>query len=80
MTTVAEIADGVKRLPKNDLARFRKWFLEYDAAASALGLWHLHRGREPPGRSTPLPSHPPRSLAPPRPARLTGQGKVPSVE
>ena len=59
MTTVAEIADGVKRLPKNDLARFRKWFLEYDAAASALGLWHLHRGREPPGRSTPLPSHPP---------------------
>jgi hypothetical protein len=45
MTTVAEIADAVKRLPKNDLARFRKWFLQYDAAASARGLWHLH-GRD----------------------------------
>jgi hypothetical protein len=22
----------VKRLPKKDLARFRKWFVEYDAA------------------------------------------------
>jgi hypothetical protein len=33
MTTVAEITDAVKRLPKKDLARFRKWFVEYHAAA-----------------------------------------------
>ena len=33
MTTVAEITGAVKRLPKKDLARFRKWFAEYDAAA-----------------------------------------------
>jgi len=33
MTTVAEIAGAVKRLPKKDLARFRRWFAEYDAAA-----------------------------------------------
>ncbi len=32
MTTVAEIAGAVTRLPKKDLARFRKWFAEYDAA------------------------------------------------
>ncbi len=32
MTTVAEITGAVKRLPKRDLARFRKWFAEYDAA------------------------------------------------
>ena len=32
MTTVAEITGAVKRLPKKDLARFRKWFVEYDAA------------------------------------------------
>ena len=32
MTTVAEISGAVKRLPKKDLARFRKWFGEYDAA------------------------------------------------
>ncbi len=32
MTTVAEITGAVKRLPKKDLARFRKWFAEYDAA------------------------------------------------
>jgi len=32
MTTVAEITGAVKRLPKRDLARFRKWFVEYDAA------------------------------------------------
>ena len=31
MTTVAEISGAVKRLPKKDLARFRKWFAEYDA-------------------------------------------------
>jgi hypothetical protein len=31
MTTVAEIPGAVKRLPKRDLARFRKWFVEYDA-------------------------------------------------
>ena len=33
MTTVAEITGAVKRLPQKDLARFRKWFVEYDAAA-----------------------------------------------
>ena len=33
MTTVAEITGAVKRLPKKDLARFRKWFVGYDAAA-----------------------------------------------
>ncbi len=33
MTTVADITGAVKRLPKRDLARFRKWFAEYDAAA-----------------------------------------------
>jgi hypothetical protein len=32
MTTVADITGAVKRLPKKDLARFRKWFAEYDAA------------------------------------------------
>jgi hypothetical protein len=32
MTTVADIRGAVKRLPKKDLARFRKWFAEYDAA------------------------------------------------
>ena len=31
MTTVAEITGAVKRLPKKDLVRFRKWFAEYDA-------------------------------------------------
>jgi hypothetical protein len=33
MTTVAEISGAVRRLPKRDLDRFRKWFAEYDAAA-----------------------------------------------
>ena len=32
MTTVAEISGAVLRLPKRELARFRKWFAEYDAA------------------------------------------------
>jgi hypothetical protein len=31
MTTVAEISGAVRRLPKRELARFRKWFAEYDA-------------------------------------------------
>jgi predicted esterase len=31
MTTVAEISGAVKRLPKKELARFRKWFAEFDA-------------------------------------------------
>ena len=31
MTTVDEISGAVKRLPKRELARFRKWFAEYDA-------------------------------------------------
>ena len=33
MTTVAEITGAVRRLPKRELARFRKWFAEFDAAA-----------------------------------------------
>ena len=32
MTTVSEISGAVRRLPKRDLGRFRKWFAEYDAA------------------------------------------------
>jgi hypothetical protein len=32
MSTVEEITGAVKRLPKKDLARFRKWFVAYDAA------------------------------------------------
>jgi hypothetical protein len=31
MMTVAEITGAVKRLPKKDLARFRRWFAEFDA-------------------------------------------------
>jgi hypothetical protein len=31
MTTVADISGAVKRLSKRELARFRKWFAEYDA-------------------------------------------------
>ena len=33
MTTVAQITGAVRRLPKRELARFRKWFAEFDAAA-----------------------------------------------
>ena len=33
MTTVAEISGAVRRLPKRDLAKFRKSFVEYDATA-----------------------------------------------
>jgi hypothetical protein len=29
---VEQITGAVKRLPKKDLARFRKWFADYDAA------------------------------------------------
>ena len=32
MTTVEQITGAVKRLPKKALARFRKWFVDYDAA------------------------------------------------
>ena len=32
MTSVEQITTAVRRLPRNDLARFRKWFAEYDAA------------------------------------------------
>jgi len=32
MISVAEITGAVRRLPKRELARFRKWFAEYDAA------------------------------------------------
>ena len=32
MTTVAQISGAVKRLPRKELAKFRKWFAEYDAA------------------------------------------------
>lgn len=38
MTTVDEISCAVKRLPKKDLARFRKWFAEYDATMWARQL------------------------------------------
>jgi hypothetical protein len=31
MTTVEEITGAVKRLPKRELARFRKWFAAFDA-------------------------------------------------
>ena len=31
MTTVAQISGAVKQLPRKDLAKFRKWFAEYDA-------------------------------------------------
>ncbi len=33
MTTVAEISGAVRRLPKRELAKFRRWFAEFDAAA-----------------------------------------------
>jgi hypothetical protein len=33
MTTVGEIRVAVERLPRRELARFRKWFAEYDAVA-----------------------------------------------
>jgi len=33
MTTVEQITGAVRRLPKRDLAKFRKWFAECDAAA-----------------------------------------------
>ncbi|MGB7217179.1 MAG: hypothetical protein WBD07_00085 [Vicinamibacterales bacterium] len=33
MTTVAQITGAVRRLPKRELAKFRKWFAEFDAAA-----------------------------------------------
>jgi hypothetical protein len=33
MATVAQITGAVRRLPKRDLATFRKWFAEYDRAA-----------------------------------------------
>jgi hypothetical protein len=33
MTTVEQITGAVRRLRKRDLARFRKWFAAYDAAA-----------------------------------------------
>jgi hypothetical protein len=32
MTSVAEIIAAVKRLPRRDLARFRGWLINYDAA------------------------------------------------
>lgn len=32
MTTVVGITAAVKRLPRRDLARFRRWFINYDAA------------------------------------------------
>jgi hypothetical protein len=33
MTTVAQITGAVRRLPKRELAKFRRWFAEFDAAA-----------------------------------------------
>ena len=32
MTTVSEITGAVQRLRKRELAKFRKWFAEFDAA------------------------------------------------
>jgi hypothetical protein len=32
MTTAAEITAAVKRLARRDLERFRKWFIDHDAA------------------------------------------------
>jgi hypothetical protein len=32
MTTVAEITAAVRRLSRPELARFRAWFINYDAA------------------------------------------------
>jgi hypothetical protein len=40
MTTVEQITGAVKRLPKKDLARFRKWFAEYDATVWDRQLEH----------------------------------------
>ena len=33
MMTVAQITGAVRRLPKRELTKFRKWFAEFDAAA-----------------------------------------------
>ena len=33
MITAAEISGAVRRLPKRELAKVRKWFVTYDAAA-----------------------------------------------
>ena len=33
MTTAAQISGAVRRLPKRELTKFRKWFVAHDAAA-----------------------------------------------
>ena len=33
MTTVETIERAIKQLPPEELAKFRRWFLEFDAAA-----------------------------------------------
>jgi hypothetical protein len=33
MSTVDEIEDAIRKLPAEDLAAFRAWFAEFDAAA-----------------------------------------------
>jgi hypothetical protein len=33
MASVEEIRAAIERLPKRDLARFRRWFVKYDAEA-----------------------------------------------
>jgi hypothetical protein len=33
MTTLHEVEEAVRRLPSDELAAFRTWFAEYDAAA-----------------------------------------------
>ena len=33
MTTAEEICGAVRRLPKRELTKFRKWFVAHDAAA-----------------------------------------------
>jgi hypothetical protein len=33
MSSIQEIRTAIERLPKRELARFRRWFLKYDAEA-----------------------------------------------
>ena len=33
MSTIQEIEDAIRQLPEDDLAAFRAWFAEFDAAA-----------------------------------------------
>jgi hypothetical protein len=33
MSSIEEIRTAIQRLPKRELARFRRWFMKYDAEA-----------------------------------------------